>query len=274
MYDPKQERQWEKKYKFFSEIKMKAAYRTFARARHDPFNKDPAWGKSVLSQFANYCTTNGVKFEDIFHHIDINGDHSLSRPEIKHALHRVLPSLSDSEVITIFDVIDEDRSGAVSVQEFISAMDSGRSAKFTKESIGRHRNPTHRMKRFPPACPDGWEHLKDADTVQGTRYERVGTGRSFLDMCEQETSDCLERLSNTLINTPRALRHHAHTPRYHYFGGGADTDRFHKHAKLGMHGTPASPREVELPDPGGPELRPGYLCDVKASRWLRPHTRG
>lgn len=21
------------------------------------------------------------------------------------------------------------------------------------------------MKRFPPACPDGWEHLKDADTV-------------------------------------------------------------------------------------------------------------
>ncbi len=24
-----------------------------------------AWGKSVLSQFANYCTSNGVKFEDL-----------------------------------------------------------------------------------------------------------------------------------------------------------------------------------------------------------------
>eukprot|EP00434_Breviolum_minutum_P040332 symbB.v1.2.035835.t1/scaffold4918.1/size32921/3 len=65
VYDPKQERKWEKKYKFFSEMKMKTAYRTFARARHDPFNKDPAWGKSVLSRFANYCTSNGVKFEDL-----------------------------------------------------------------------------------------------------------------------------------------------------------------------------------------------------------------
>lgn len=273
VYDPKQERQWEKKYQFFSEIKMKAAYRTFARARHDPFNKDPAWGKSVLSEFAKYCASNGVKFQDIFHHIDLNGDQALSRPEIKHALRRVLPSLSDQEVITIFDVIDEDHSGAVSVQEFLSALESGRSAKFTKEAIERHRNPTHRMKRFPPACLDGWEHLKDVHTVQGTRYEKVGTGRSFVDMCDQETSQCLEQLSQTLIQTPRALRSQLHTPRHHYFGGGADTARFYKHGKMEITGM-ALP-QVDVPDPGGPELRPGYLCDLKqASRWLRPHTRG
>eukprot|EP00438_Fugacium_kawagutii_P019689 Skav225753 [mRNA] locus=scaffold28:142712:149696:- [translate_table: standard] len=174
---------------------------------------------------------------------------------------RVLPSLSDQEVITIFDVIDEDNSGAVSVQEFLHALESGRSAK------------THRMKRFPPACLDGWEHLKDVHTVQGTRYEKVGTGRSFVDMCEKETSQCLERLSQTLVHTPRALRSQLHTPRHHYFGGGADSARFHKYGKMEVTGI--APPQVEVPDPGGPELRPGYLCDLKqASRLLRPHTRG
>ncbi|CAJ1369097.1 unnamed protein product [Effrenium voratum] len=187
VYDPKQERQWEGKYKFFSELKMKVAYRTYARARHDPFNKDPAWGRSVLARFADYCTSNNIKFEDIFAQADLNSDQSLSRPEIKHALHRVLPSLSDQEVIAVFDVIDEDKSGAVSVQEFVAAMDMGKKAKFTKEAVERHRNPVHRIKRFPPASIDGWDHLKDVETVKGTRYETVGTGRSLVDMCEQET---------------------------------------------------------------------------------------
>ncbi|CAJ1460445.1 unnamed protein product [Effrenium voratum] len=148
VYDPKQERQWEGKYKFFSELKMKVAYRTYARARHDPFNKDPAWGRSVLARFADYCTSNNIKFEDIFAQADLNSDQSLSRPEIKHALHRVLPSLSDQEVIAVFDVIDEDKSGAVSVQEFVAAMDMGKYYSTTPTNWGLSRRPSSPRRRW------------------------------------------------------------------------------------------------------------------------------
>lgn len=275
VYDPQQERSWEKKYKFFSEAKMKATYRTFARARHDPFNKDPAWGKSVLSRFATYCGDRSVKLEDIFHHVDADGDYSLSRPEVKHALCRVLPSLSEQEVVAIFDAIDEDHSGAVSVQEFRKALEWGRNAKFNKESTERHRNPTHRIKRFPPARVDGWEHLRDADSVQGTRYERVGQAGSLLEMCDKETSECLGRLAKTLVHTPRALQHRAQTPKYLYFGGGADSARFHKHSRFGHLAMHADSMSQDVPDPGGFDLRPGFLCGARSARQAtRPHTRG
>mmetsp|Transcript_8351 Transcript_8351/g.15195 ORF Transcript_8351/g.15195 Transcript_8351/m.15195 type:complete len:297 (+) Transcript_8351:70-960(+) len=273
VYDPKQERLWEKKYKFFSEAKMKATYRTFARARHDPFNKDPAWGKSVIARFAAFCSDKGLKMEDIFQHVDADGDYSLSRPEVKRALCRVLPSLSDQEVLAIFDVIDEDHSGSVSVQEFRKAMEWGRNARFNKESTERHRNPTHRMKRFPPATIDGWDHLQDADTVQGTRYEKVGTAGSMLEMCEKETSECLGRLAKTLVHTPRALQHRAQTPKYLYFGGGADSARFHKHSKTDHLDLSDMDPEASFPDPGGLDLRPGFLCSSNRPVG-RPHTRG
>eukprot|EP00930_Biecheleria_cincta_P040120 TRINITY_DN27519_c0_g1_i1.p1 TRINITY_DN27519_c0_g1~~TRINITY_DN27519_c0_g1_i1.p1 ORF type:complete len:435 (+),score=76.43 TRINITY_DN27519_c0_g1_i1:52-1356(+) len=277
VYDPVAEARWSKKYRFFSELKMKGTYRTYARARHDPFNKDPAWGKAVLSNVANYCNAKGYKPEEMFQNVDINGDRQLNRPEVKKALCKVLPNLSDQEVIAIFDVIDLDHSGEVSMQEFLEALDAGRKASFSKQATERWRNPIHRIKRVPPAIIEGWEHLGDSDIVQGTRYERVGATQSLGETCDKETSELMERLGHALRSTPRALQHPNSLSKYHYFGGGADMERFRRkdHQRSRQQNAAAAANSAaqqqkvtpgSVPDPGGPDVRPGFLCDPKSAK--------
>jgi len=272
-YDPAQEQSWEKKYKFFSEGKMKANFRTYAKARHDPFNKDPAWGKSVLSKASNFLKNNNIDPADMFKQVNVDGDETLNRPEIKKALLKALPTLSDEELTAIFDVIDEDRSGEVSLEEFCDAMEQGRNAKISQEATERWRNPIHKIKRLPPARIEGWDHLHDKEAVQGTRYERVGQEGTLGEMCEKESNELIERLSDAFQATPRALQHQLPTPRYLYFGGGADTNRFRKaeydRALKDFQATGKTMEEFqvsqrsEMPDPGSTELRPGFLCDPK-----------
>lgn len=270
VYDPVAEATWHKKYKFFSEMKMKATYRTFARARHDPFNKDPAWGKAVLSNVARFCKERGMTAQDVFDAVNSDGDATLNKPEMKKALVRVFPSLSDQECIAIFDVIDEDHSGEVSVDEFAHAMETGRNAKINKEATKRHRNPVHRIKRLPPARMEGWDHLQDPEAVMGTKYEKVGRTANLKEMCTKEANEALGRISDVLMASPRALHHQSNLPKYYYFGGGADTGRFRRkdyqrslmseQDSLSSRTTPEVP---ELADPGGLDVRPGFLCDPK-----------
>merc|ERR1719361_2298584 len=73
LYDPAKERGWEQKYKFFSGAHMKGNYRVFARARHDPFNKDPSWGHSVISNVSIACAKQGKNPEYLFKGIDLTG---------------------------------------------------------------------------------------------------------------------------------------------------------------------------------------------------------
>mmetsp|Transcript_10210 Transcript_10210/g.18623 ORF Transcript_10210/g.18623 Transcript_10210/m.18623 type:complete len:428 (-) Transcript_10210:29-1312(-) len=254
VYDPAQETGWEKKYKFFSENKMKATYRTYARARHDPFNKDPSWGKSVLADVSRSVEKKGLTPEGLFYGIDIDGDNTLSRPEIKRALTSVIPTLGDYELTAIFDVIDADCSGEVTLEEFVKAMDFGRTSIYKKEDVERWRNPIHRIKRLAPAQMEGWDHLDDnvADDIQ------------------KESKHLMARLSSLLQSSPRALVHNYKPPKYLYFGGGADLKRFENQNYLrskreSSSGTSSATVSSDFPDPGGADVRPGFLCSKKAN---------
>merc|ERR1719378_1175524 len=72
----------------------------------------------------------------------------------------VLPTLSDEEVMAIFDSIDADKSGEVNVKEFCDVVRKGKNFKVTEETAQRWRNPIHRIKRFAPAQVEGWDHLE------------------------------------------------------------------------------------------------------------------
>lgn len=271
VYDPVAEESWGTKYKFFSELKMKGTYRTYARARHDPFNKDPAWGKTVLKNVANFCEAKGIQAEDVFKSVDVDGDAQLAIPEVKKALCKVLPNLSDQELIAVFDAIDTDKSGQVSLNEFVAAMEVGRKAKVSKAATERHRNPIHRIHRVPPAIMEGWAHLADPEAVQGTRYERIGCSKTMGEACDKETNDLMERLSDALMSTPRALQNPNNVGKYHWFGGGADMNRFRRsehqrsRAQTAAWGSSAK-QAAPVPDPGGPDVRPGFLCDPTSAR--------
>jgi hypothetical protein len=253
-YDPVKERGWEQKYKFFSGQHMKGNFRVFARARHDPFNKDPSWGQSVIHNVAAAIERQKKTPADIFNSIDVTGDGTLNRPELKKALVGALPTLSDMEIQAIFDVIDDDNSGEVAIDEFCDALHRGRHVQVPKEKAERWRNPINRMKRFAPATVEGWDHLEGPP--QGGRADKLAVAQA---------NQVMKNLGEQLMNTPRALQHQDTTPKYHYFGGGADSRRFHRNEWLKGRATPSTPAEsgtprFNFPDPG-PDLRPGFLCD-------------
>lgn len=262
---------------------MKGNYRVFARARHDPFNKDPSWGHSVISNVSIACAKQGKNPEDLFKGIDLTEDGNLNRPEMKRILVGVLPSLSDLELATIFDTIDRDGSGEVNVGEFCEALKAGKITKVSETSAQRWRNPIHRMKRIPPATIEGWDHLQEP-----CQHSRMDV------LCESQTNEVISRLSSTLAGNPRGLTNVNTVPKYHYFGGGADAYRFKRRVwkkenpesfsqggpttvdatlpaqpmAQGAQSARGSPSvrgmpRVAIPDPG-PDPRPGFLCDPQS----------
>lgn len=257
MYDPGKERSWEQKYKFFSGQHMKKNFRTYARARHDPFNKDPSWGKGVISNVASECARQNRAPEDLFKGIDTTGDGMLNRPEMKRVIVSVLPTLSDLEVTSLFDIIDQDGSGEVNVGEFCDVVRKGGDEVADEVAKERWRNPIHRMKRIAPARVEGWDHL--TGPCEYGRHDKL---------CEQKTKEIMSRLGPELTNNPKALRHIRNTPRYAAFGGGHDVDRFHgaewrKYKDtMSKDGTSSIQINLDLPDPG-PDVRPGFLCDPR-----------
>jgi hypothetical protein len=125
IYNAGEQKTWEQKYKFFSARHMERSYRLFTRARHDPFNKDPVWGKSIVQKVAQACSKRNIKPQSLFHGVDITGDGMLNRPEMKRVVVSVLPALSDEEITAIFDTIDYDHSGEVNVKEFCELIEQG-----------------------------------------------------------------------------------------------------------------------------------------------------
>jgi len=110
IYSNVEQKNWEQKYKFFSARHMERSYRLFTRARHDPFNKDPSWGKSIIQKVSDACTSRKVCPEALFNGVDITGDGNLNRPELKRVVCSLLPGLSDEELTAIFDTIDDDQA--------------------------------------------------------------------------------------------------------------------------------------------------------------------
>eukprot|EP00929_Paragymnodinium_shiwhaense_P066640 TRINITY_DN33452_c0_g1_i1.p1 TRINITY_DN33452_c0_g1~~TRINITY_DN33452_c0_g1_i1.p1 ORF type:complete len:392 (+),score=85.35 TRINITY_DN33452_c0_g1_i1:68-1243(+) len=263
IFDAKKERKWGEKYRFFSAEHMKASYRTYAKARHDPFNKDPSWGKGVIKRVADAYAKHGVIDPmEMFKGIELSGDGKLTRPMLKKVLVSVLPDISDFEVASIFDTLGK-LSGdvnEVSVREFCEALQHGRAAGpgVTKSSGKRWRNPLHRMKRFPPARVEGWDHLEAAKRPD--RFDAI---------CDREQREMKERLSDVLGSTPTSARSGAMQSmhRYRYFNGGADDERFLR--QIHGHSAGASPCLGDAafsPTEGGKD--PLLVSTSKTYGWL------
>lgn len=251
VYDPEQERCWSQKYKFFSGNHMKATYRVFARARHDPFNKDPSWGKAVLADVAAALAGEGSVAEELGKSLGRTLEGTLHRAEMKKLLLRAVPNLSDMEVATMINGFHEAGNGQVTVKDFVATIEQGRQIKVPPVAKQRWRNPVHRLQRYPPAVPDGWDHLEDGlHEVKPLEDQVLPT-----------------ELESLLTAAPHALQHTPVLPKYSNFGGGCDHDRFRRYAwarerrnaDVSRPATAASNR-MSIPDPGGLDLRPGYLC--------------
>jgi len=216
-FDSNDQKGWETKYKYFSGKHMSDTYRNFAQARHDPFNKDPAWGKSMIAKVANACQRNGVTPKELFRDCDKTGDGNLCRAEMKKVLLSVAPKLSDLEITGIFDAVDHDSSGEVSIREFCQALEKSlKGPPIRQEDADRYKNPVHRIQRFAPAV-DGID-----------AYPLASQGLSERELVDTAQRGMMQRLAGTILNTPRVdLTDRQH--QYQYFAGGADVSRFRRH---------------------------------------------
>lgn len=256
------QKNWEAKYKFFSGRHMDRSYRLFTKARHDPFNKDPSWGKSVMHRVSAICTERNMDPEQLFADCHISGSGDLNRPEMKRVICSVLPTLSDEELTAIFDTIDADHSGEINVKEFCDSIRQGRHLKVAKETADRWRNPIHRMKRFAPAQVEGWDHLEGE--VKFTQTDKL---------CDSMQSQMEGRLSDTLTQSAR-LRTSYMTPRskYEFFSGGGDGARFRrqqwtKDREMNDNQDSFTPR---IKDPG-PFPKPGWMYEIKLPERIDKH---
>jgi len=253
VYNAGEQRKWEQKYKFFSNRAVEKSYKIFARARHDPFNKDPSWGKSILTKVGHACDSRGIAPEELFLGVDITGDGNLNRPEMKKVILSVLPSMSDQELVAIFDTIDEDKSGEVNVDEFLSCLKSSVSHGVSQEAT-KWRNPVHRTKRFAPATIEGWDHLQDPPQYKRLEHLVTNTQQGMQD-----------RLTHPLaMSSPAGGKEQREPSKYLFFVGGADADRFRhqKWMKDAKHhetnGTKEAFTRCRLTDPG-PIPKPGWM---------------
>eukprot|EP00441_Pelagodinium_beii_P046268 CAMPEP_0197622686 /NCGR_PEP_ID=MMETSP1338-20131121/2884_1 /TAXON_ID=43686 ORGANISM="Pelagodinium beii, Strain RCC1491" /NCGR_SAMPLE_ID=MMETSP1338 /ASSEMBLY_ACC=CAM_ASM_000754 /LENGTH=289 /DNA_ID=CAMNT_0043192433 /DNA_START=54 /DNA_END=923 /DNA_ORIENTATION=- len=255
-YDPKQESAWQERYRFFSGAHMKEKFRTYASARHDPFNKDPSWGKAVMHKIRRAAEEKKMNLAEVFKQYDFSGDGLLDRTEMRRVLLGVIPSLSDIELAAVFDVVDANGDGDVSIDEFCSAVLTAKP--ISKETQDRWRNPVHKMPRISPAVHEGWDHLAGKTATMPGRPE---------DLRDSKISRRLREVSS-----PRSLKHELldKQHRHKYFGGGNDTTRFRRQQWKENAGYGVLPRPL-FEDPG-PDIRPGFLCaeGLKVMRSPRP----
>jgi len=260
IYDRKAQRSWDQKYKFFSSAHMQDQFKVFARARHDPFNKDPCWSQSIISQVSQTCVIKGVEPEEMLRSTQAASDH-LDRAEMKRVLCSVVPNMSDIEITAIFDFLDTEHSGEVNAKEFCKAIRQGKiSGPVSQKKADRWRNPVFRVNRMSPARIEGWDHLEGEPCV--APIEKV---------CESETRELMARLGGELISRLQTVKHDS-TPKYRYFAGGvgigASTDRFRKEAwRQVREKTPEVPL-LPIPDPGF-DVKPGWLCDTEGQLTVR-----
>mmetsp|Transcript_120751 Transcript_120751/g.225720 ORF Transcript_120751/g.225720 Transcript_120751/m.225720 type:complete len:381 (-) Transcript_120751:44-1186(-) len=271
LFDPAVQKRWTEKYRNFSSNHMKVAYQTYAKARHDPFNKDPSWVKKILAKIGSEMSNKGITPGSLFKEMDVTQDGRLDRPEVRRFLLRMKPDLSDSELAAVFNVMDPDQSNEIEREEleqvFKDVSGFRRSARSSKSasasntpqqtprgSSTRWRNPIHRIKRFPPAVIEGHDHLEGSTRITGD-----------LEVVSREQAELFKRLGRDLCSPrgqeragkpPPELHHMAQT--HSYFGGGGDVGRFqriHWNRAKAHGGDYACP--APIPDPG-PDARPGY----------------
>lgn len=253
IYDAQESKEWETKYHFFSGKHMKHNFRLHVNAMHDPFNKQPDWGKSILQRVAHAATSKGLAPEDLFRGVDFYGDGGLDRAEMRKVVLSVLPTLSDQELTAIFDYIDEDKTGEVDIEEFSAAIREGVNAAPVDAKLShKWRNPIRRINRIPPASIEGWDHLRSPPEH-----------KSLSRLCDVQCREVMKRLSGTLGSTDRRQQGRpgsssAPPKGYQYFAGGLDTS--------GRFCAKYSDRRsvTDIPDPG-PFVKPGWHWEVHNS---------
>lgn len=279
IYDPVVEKEWGLKYRNFSSDHMRRAYRTYAEARHDPFNKSPAWLMSIIRKIGKDMQSQGITAQQEFAKLDISGDGLLERAEVRRLLLSVVPDLGDLELAAIFEVLDEDHSGEVSLEELTHLFfgKNGTGSKWTSKPLpgarsprpgdtdqaaqdaagGQHRTPVHRVKRIPPAQVEGWDHL-----------HRDPKHKMESELLKERDNGMFKRIGGTLCLSPRM---HSQMPasvaKYENFGGGGDTAKFHrqqwrKSVRDGEKGGSAASEIPSIPDPGGMDIKPGYHIEL------------
>jgi len=227
---------------------MERSYRLFTRARHDPFNKDPSWGKSIVHRVAEACTSRNVAPETLFTGIDVTRDGTLNRPDMKQVVIGVVPNLSDEEVSAVFDSIDADQTGEVNVKEFCEVVRKGKSFKGSADTAWRWRNPIHRVKRLAPAVVEGWDHLEG-----NAKFDQ------FDKLCDREQSNMQTRLGESLAKTAGGDKKViASRPRHAWFSGGGDSDRFRRQQWAKDKVQNPEKLTPRITDPG-PFPKPGWM---------------
>jgi hypothetical protein len=258
IYNAGEQKTWEQKYKFFSARHMERSYRLFTRARHDPFNKDPVWGKSIISKVAQACSKRNIAPESLFRGVDVTGDGNLNRPEMKRVVVSILPALSDEEITAIFDTVDSDHSGEVNVKEFCQLIEEGKQQSVPAHIATRWRNPIHRITRMAPAQIEGWDHLEG-----DTRFKQ------FDKICDTQQIEMQRRLGETLMKSSREIKKREpksddKRPKYQFFCGGGDTDRFRRAQWRKDKDEDPARTTPRILDPG-PYPKPGWMynCDLR-----------
>lgn len=297
IFNPEQEQQWGLRYRNFSGEHMRNAYRVFAEARHDPFNKDPSWYVSVMRQIAKKLKQRGISDPvTLFRMADLNRDGVLERGEVRKMLMKVIPDLGDMEMMAVFEVLDANHDNEISGDEVAVAL-FGKRASLRPDVPCSSPRVESKSPRVESRLPLGGSTLDQGSGIaSGGDRSEISSG-SVRDMAMKYRTPV-----HRVVRMPPARLegwdHLHHTPRfnnesevmkakqndmlkrigeqissprvdpartYRYFGGGCDVKRFHvqrwRREKEGCSEIVSS-----IPDPGGCDIKPGFHVALRAAR--------
>jgi len=289
IYDPEVDKEWKLKYRNFSSYHMRRAVKVFQEARHDPFNKSPEWGREVVKRVGRHFIAQGISPEAEYAKLDVSHDGSLERAEVRRMLMEVMPDIGDMEIAAIFEIVDKDHSNDISLEELTSVIwgsvpgwnpsaekdrkeksssagtSSTQTPRGNEEGGTGHRTPAYRVQRHPPAQIEGWDHLQ-----KDPKFKREA------DLLQAREHNMFRRIGADLCLSPRPAQELPGTyNKYDHFGGGSDVSRFQKKAWRShvnhQSECGSSVAEIQssiIPDPGGPDLKPGYHIQLAQ---MAPH---
>lgn len=215
-----------------------------------------------MQKLGEACKHRGCEPKEMFNN---TSDGKLDRAQMQNAIHGVLPSLSDMELTSIFNSSVESSSGKVDAGQFCAKLHKAcAEPKISDEISQRWKNPLHRIQRFAPCEIELEGHLEDLSRGSDSETKRTSTvrPRGRLDKIP------FPQLPETISSNDSTA--------YEYFNGGFDSSRFRRHEWMQARSTgfSASPRHRALkpiegiPDPGGPDVRPGWHISLAARGML------
>jgi len=178
-----------------------------------------------------------LKSRDLFTRCELAGDVVLDRAELRRVFCTVQPALSDIEVKAIFDTIDGNRSGQISVHEFRAALEQAGH----QPAKQRHQIPGHCIRKLPPANIEGFELVSGYPEYAG-----------LADLCEKQQEGIMRRTTGLLQNRASfQIETGERIPKYRYFSEVGDSTRFRRRmGRVDSSMTPRSARSACSRTPG------------------------